>query len=190
MDRHITTVDAVQNDAANWYRKVYTHVSCSEYYPEFTSWYQSRIVGHVGRDRTLICATIDKAHDNRIILLKNSLPDEDGLVVGVSLLKNTPSERKICTLRVNGAYRGKGIGSCLVKRAFVELQTDKPLMTVPEDTLGQFGQLLRRFGFKLNEESIGLYRNSIAEYCFNLEFQPSVSTMLVSNARTEDLVFV
>ncbi len=176
----------------DWYTQLYAHAVCAEYYPEFDVWYNSKIVGHIGLDRVLICATINASDNDRVTLFRNALPSLGSakIVVGIAILKNTLAEKKICTLRVNEAFRGKGIGSCLIEQAFEELETDKPLMTVPEETLGQFGNLLRRYDFRCNEESVGMYRHGFAEYLFNLEYQLCCYDESCTDIKTKDLLLV
>ena len=84
-------------------------------YPFFTEWLEK-----VFKELTLT--------DSRLILLccDNGIFD----IKGVSILKKTSDEKKICTLRVVKSYRNQGIGSCLLQKSVELLEENKPLITV------------------------------------------------------------
>ena len=71
-------------------------------YPFFTEWLEK-----VFKELTLT--------DSRLILLccDNGIFD----IKGVSILKKTSDEKKICTLRVVKSYRNQGIGSCFLQKS-------------------------------------------------------------------------
>ena len=99
--------------------------------------------------------------------VNKSLPTFDGTLVGCSLLKNEPEEKKICCLYVNNQYRKQGIASQLIKDSFELLDTDKPLMTVAENNLEQLTPLIKKFGFELTSVKESVYKQGVKEYYYN-----------------------
>ena len=97
------------------------------------------------------------------------LSNNDGLpfILGLIILKKTHCEKKICTLKVDERYQRKGIGSALILKAFDFLETDKPLITVPEEYENVFSKILNKLGFKKTAEIHGLYRVDKIEYIYN-----------------------
>lgn len=97
------------------------------------------------------------------------LSNNDGLpsILGLIILKKTHCEKKICTLKVDERYQRKGIGSALILKAFDFLETDKPLITVPEEYENMFSKILNKFEFKKTNEIYGLYRENKIEYIYN-----------------------
>ncbi|MBQ3696154.1 MAG: GNAT family N-acetyltransferase [Alphaproteobacteria bacterium] len=89
--------------------------------------------------------------------------EEKGKVVGCALLKDTPNEKKICTLFVRSDWRGRGVGTELMKSCLKALGP-KPLLTVSHKNFPQFKPLLQRFGFELSSKRRVKDR---IEYCFN-----------------------
>lgn len=88
-------------------------------------------------------------------------------LTGVSLLKNTAAEKKICCLFVLPDYRRMGIASKLIQSSFEILNTQKPLMTVSNNNLEQLQPLLKHFGFELSRTQTGAYRPDLEEYFYN-----------------------
>lgn len=92
---------------------------------------------------------------------------ESPSILGMTILKKTHCEKKICTLKVGEGYQRKGIGSALILEAFDFLETDKPLITVPEEYENMFSKILNKFEFKKTDEIHGLYRGNKIEYIYN-----------------------
>lgn len=91
-------------------------------------------------------------------------------ILGLIILKKTHCEKKICTLKVDEGYQKKGIGSELILKAFDFLETDKPLITVPEEYEKAFSRILNKFGFEKTDGIQGLYRENKIEYIYNGHF--------------------
>lgn len=110
-----------------------------------------------------------KSSDNRIILLycENDIFD----IKGVSILKKTKEERKICTLRVVNPYRYQGIGTCLLKKSIELLEDSKPLITVSGIHMKEFVPFLKKHGFILRDKVKSLYRRGCYEYFFNVSYK-------------------
>ncbi len=102
-----------------------------------------------------------------LFILNNS--DE---IVGVSILKKTKLEKKICTFRVAEKYQRQGIGTMLMKKSLEFLETDKPIITVSGSKHNEFIRLFKRFNFSLNMVYFGKYCDLSFEYCYNGVLSP------------------
>lgn len=88
-------------------------------------------------------------------------------IIGVSIIKKDAREKKICTLRVDKAYRGNGVGKKLIQFSMLELETDLPFISVSSQRIGQFEKTFRYFGFQLQEKNCNYYKSGCDEYCYN-----------------------
>lgn len=95
----------------------------------------------------------------------------DGEILGVSILKKTSEENKICTLRVANKCKRMHIGSRLMEMSLRILEDDKPLITVSEDHINEFSALLKRFGFKFKNKVKSIYIKDKYEYFFNKPYE-------------------
>ena len=77
-------------------------------------------------------------------------------IVGLSILKKTDDESKICTLLISEEQRKKGYSSLILEDAFDYLKTDKPIITIPENRLDEFSGIIRAYNWK-ETEIIGDY---------------------------------
>lgn len=107
--------------------------------------------------------------DKRLILLCCGSNRFD--IKGVSILKKTKDEKKICTLRVDKSYRNQGIGSCLLKRSIELLEDNKPLITVSGIHMKEFLPFLKKHSFVLKDKVKSLYRRGSYEYFFNVPYK-------------------
>lgn len=119
-------------------------------YPDFSDWYWQKVVPGL-RDRTRIIRCLYVNH----------------AMAGVIILKNTPTEKKICTLRVSSAFQKQGIGERLLARAITDLQCDAPLVTVPQIHYDAYNKLFRKAGFVLCQKRKGYYKENSIEYVYN-----------------------
>ena len=118
-----------------------------EVYDDYATWYKKTFIDGLKKgERGYIVAKEDK-----------------GQVVGCALLKNTPNEKKICTLFVRSDWRGRGVGTELMKSC-IKVLGPKPLLTVSQQNIGKFRPLLQRFGFELSAKK---RINDRIEYHFN-----------------------
>ena len=81
--------------------------------------------------------------------------------------KKDASEKKICTLFVAKEYRNQGLGSLLIEEAMKYLETDKPLITISENKLPMFKNLITKYNWDLTEIALSLYSENEKEFCFN-----------------------
>lgn len=119
-------------------------------YPRHDEWYRG-IVREIkeGLDRDIIIAYSGKE------------------IAGVSVLKKSQLEKKICSLRVAKEYQGNGLGRALFRKSLDYLETDKPILTVSQNKKDEFQKIFKYFGFSLEQIYPGKYRPDLNEYCYN-----------------------
>ena len=78
-------------------------------------------------------------------------------IVGLSMLKKTEDESKICTLLINEEYQKKGYSSLILEDSFKILGTDKPLITIPEKRLDEFSKIIQAYGWVASETTNSYY---------------------------------
>ena len=91
----------------------------------------------------------------------------DDYISGIAILKNTPEERKICTLRVVDKFQHRGVAQVLVRNSFDFLDTEKPLITVSSVRDHQFKSLFDYFGFQKTFELSNYYKLDSSEIVYN-----------------------
>jgi hypothetical protein len=96
----------------------------------------------------------------------------DWEIGGVVIAKRSSVERKLCTVWVRPELRNSGVAAELATDALDWLGTEKPLFTVTEDRVSQFGGLLRAWGFGQPQRIANAYRDSAAELVFNGSLKP------------------
>lgn len=96
--------------------------------------------------------------------------DKPRRLIGLTILKNDPEEKKICTIRVAPDYQRQGWGTALIKKSMEILGTDKPLITVSEKHIGVFKAFLKQFDFRVVNKVKSLYHVGEYEYFFNVPY--------------------
>lgn len=120
-------------------------------YPNYKNWfYNKQIKG---------CLELNR----NIIFVRN----KEGKIIGISSLKKTNDEKKICTLYILDSYRNKKIKNKLLKESFLYLETEKPLITISEENLKLFQKTIDEYNWELTEVIEGIYIDNKSEYCFN-----------------------
>lgn len=101
-------------------------------YTGFCKWYNGLFLDYstLNNDREIIICTF---HNH---------------IIGISILKNSDSEKKICTLRVAKEFQKNGIGKRLINKSIEYLESDFPLITMQSSKFYQFNKLFKYFGFK------------------------------------------
>lgn len=128
-------------------------------YPDFRRWYNNMILPGLTDGSRLIYTATD--------------PDGSGQLAGAMILKDTPAEKKICTLCVLDEYKGHGIGTQFVKLAAQRLGTQTPLITVSSRHLEEFEAFFAQFSpcgrihFTPGSSYEDYYRDGMTEYTFN-----------------------
>jgi ribosomal protein S18 acetylase RimI-like enzyme len=131
--------------------KIYYELKATEkLYPNFNYWFYNKVIP-------------DVLQDKRKILLEI----RNNEIAGIAIIKNTSEEKKLCTLRVTSKYQNKGIGLKLFERAFEELNTSKPFLTVSEEKYKEFEKIFKYYGFELTNKIKDYYRKGKSELFFN-----------------------
>lgn len=120
-------------------------------YPGFKNWlYFTFRAGLINNQRKIIVA-----HQN-------------GEVAGISLLKKTIEEKKICTFYVLPEFRGYGLGCDLMSESLRILDHSDIGITVSEERHGELSPLLSASGFTLMKVNPDYYRNGKDEIFYKL----------------------
>jgi len=100
--------------------------------------------------------------NREIIICENGLK-----IAGIAILKKDKEEKKICTLRVAREFQHQGIGHRLVEMCMRELCTDKPMITLHQNKLDQFKNILSYYNFELEETQKHYYSIFSTELVYN-----------------------
>ena len=119
-----------------------------KYYPSFDIWYFTNVLPSLKDGTKKIITSCD-----------------DNNLRGLAILKY--NEKKLCHLSVMPPYKNKGYGIKLFKQSFIELETEKPFLTVSEEKLIEFKKVFDYFGFELTDIIDGYYRKDKKEYFYN-----------------------
>lgn len=132
--------------------EVLTHMQdLRDCYPDFEHWVTQKVVPgiHAG-ERSILIAY------------------RENQLAGFAITKDDGLEKKLCCLRVlKNFQKSHGIGIQLFERAFDELHTDKPLLSVAEERYPDFIRIFDYFGFQKAAVYKGIYRPMKYEYAFN-----------------------
>lgn len=131
-------------------------------YPEFDKWYFEKVISEVEEN--------DGKRDI-IIALNNSPNSMDISIVGIAILKRTENEKKICTIRIHEDFRNQGFGQRLFEECFEYLNTRRPIISISEDRLDMFENIITKYNFILKQKLSSYYRDGLTEYVFNGELQ-------------------
>lgn len=108
-------------------------------YPKFNCWF-NKISSEIGTDKRIVYLAFDR-------------------------FKN---EKKICSIYVSKEHRKKGIATNFFEKAFAELGTKKPVISVGRDSYKDaIKHLINKYHFKLTQKKIGAYRKHRLELFFN-----------------------
>lgn len=100
-------------------------------------------------------------------------------VIGLTILKTEPDEKKICTIRVDKDYQRRGLGTELIKKSIEILGTNYPLATVSEKHIDAFRPFFKQFGFHITNKVKSLYHEGEYEYFFNVPYKRRDALMAV-----------
>ena len=78
-------------------------------------------------------------------------------IVGLSMLKRTDDEAKICTFFIDEEYRKRGYSSLLLEDSFGYLGTESPIITIPENRLDEFSKIIEAYGWVPTETTDEYY---------------------------------
>ena len=114
-------------------------------------------------------------------------------IIGVAILKDTPYEKKICTIRVADGFRRQGIGTMLMIKSRELLKDNYPLITVSDEHIDGFRHFLSKFNFKEKCKVKSVYRYAHDEYYFNkpylhqcvlISIRPQYARRIMSGEKT------
>ena len=120
-------------------------------YKDFKKWYLTKQIPGILKN------------ERDILFIKNSNKE----IIGISCLKKTNNEKKICNLFVKEEYRYQGIGTILIEESMKWLETKKPLITFPDYKLELFKPFIKKYNWQLIEVINNLYNNYSKELCYN-----------------------
>jgi predicted GNAT family N-acyltransferase len=119
-------------------------------YPNFETWYYNIVISNI------------VSKEREILMLYN-----ENILVGLSILKNTKIEKKICTLCILPKFRKMGLGKILLKESLEFLNVDFPVITVSNNKVKEFNPLFKYYGFELSHIHKGFYIKNKDEYVYN-----------------------
>lgn len=126
-------------------------------YPNYEEWFWDKQVrGLFDGNRDIIVA------------IKNNK------VIGISNIKNTSEEKKICTLTVDKRYRMKTVGSKLVDISTLMLGTTTPVITMSMDKLSDFSGIIKKYNWEITGVKKELYKEDVYEVIINDYFKTSL----------------
>lgn len=119
-------------------------------YPDIDTWFLNKVVPG------------SRSGTRRILHI-----ERDGLLVAVGIAKKEEDENKICTVRVDQRYFGRGIGVRIFGDLMDWLGDDRPVLTVSEFNLSSFQRIFDHFGYMATSAKPNLYRLGSTEFGFN-----------------------
>lgn len=129
-------------------------------YPNFYKWYHEIVLPDIRKGkngRRMYFAVSD-------VFEKNYISKQ---LTGLVILKRTPEEKKICTIRVFSRYQGQGIGQSLLEKSFEYLKTNKPLITISDKNREYFSGLIEKYQWSLKQILPNYYQPDAIEYVYN-----------------------
>lgn len=88
-------------------------------------------------------------------------------ICGVSFLKRTKEEKKICTFYIAEHGRNIGIGRTLMQASFDFLKTNTPMITMPSERVRYFLHFIHKNDWKITQIIEGYYVRDKDEVVFN-----------------------
>lgn len=121
-----------------------------EYYPKYEDWIEGVVQAGILNDT------------RKIRVLKN-----DGRIAGLSILKDTDSEKKICSLFIHPEYRGESWMYSIFTDSLAYLKTNKPVITIPSTIIKKYHGLIFSNQWENTSRIENRYQPGIIEYGFN-----------------------
>lgn len=141
--------------------------SCQSHYPDILSWYYHSFSPGLQADKRFILFYF--VDDN---------------VAAFALLKKEFDEKKICTFKVQEKYLKNGIGKTLLSKCLDILETEKPLITIPQEKLTDFENIIGYFNFELCQIIEDCYKKHSREYVFNGYLNHSLDNSVTMQIKT------
>lgn len=149
---HYYSCDYYSAELSSFYDRIFAAINAGQkYYPTQKSWfYKVFLPGLAAKKRVILWAE-----------------DENGIIVGVLLLKKSPAENKICCIYVSPPYRRRKIATALFINAMAIACAKHLKISLSEEVMPELCPLLKKFGFILSDVKIGIYRKGKKEFFFN-----------------------
>ena len=125
-------------------------ISLETYYPSIKEWYYHKVLPGIFRSTREILLVADSS-----------------CIIGLSIIKKSTIEQKICTLRISDGYCNNGIGTMLLETSINLFSTSTPIISVCDNNLPVIKKLLNRFDFSLTQICPNYYTHGSTEYVFN-----------------------
>jgi hypothetical protein len=139
-------------------------------YPLFAVWYWNKVVpGLADGTRYMVCVR------------------EGDRVIGAGIAKKDRLETKLCTVRIDTSFEGRGTGMRIFDKLMLWLDCDQPHLTVSELSLPKFRRIFEWYGFVHTSTQFDRYVPGVAELGFNDTFVSSTlcRTSLFTAATTD-----
>lgn len=120
-------------------------------HPEFSAWYSGLFTDDLRLKPEYEIVICEKEYE----------------IAGVTILKSTKEEAKICTVYVAEQYRHNGLGRRLMELSLEWLENEKPVMMLDKSKEPDFAGILKHFGFVFQEENYGLHNPGKIELIYN-----------------------
>ena len=78
-------------------------------------------------------------------------------IVGLTMLKKSENESKICTFLINKEYRKRGFSKLILEDSYEYLGTERPLITIPKKRLDEFSKIIESYGWVASETTDEYY---------------------------------
>ena len=117
----------------------------SEQYPDYYKWFYTKNIQRIINKEGEVIFYLDEFQ-----------------IIGISILKNT-DEKKICTFLISKPYRRKGYSRLLLTDSFEYLETEKPLITIPEFKVKDFSKIINTYNWE-QTSIIDTYNSREIEY--------------------------
>lgn len=152
MERYFKFSELSKLEQQMYYNYIYLFLmEANMQYPAFSVWYGN-----------LFTDDLKLKPEREIIVCEKEYE-----IAGVTILKSTKEEAKICTMYVAEQYRHNGLGRRLMELSLEWLENDKPVITLDKSKESGFAGILKHFGFVLQEENCGLYNPGKVELIYN-----------------------
>lgn len=152
MERYFKYSELSEFEQKLYYNYIYMFLmEANMQYPRFSEWYAN-----------LFDEALSLKPEREIIIC-----EKEYSMAGVTILKSTKEESKICTMYVAEEYRHNGLGRRLMELSLEWLEDDRPVITLDSSKEKDFAGILKHFGFVLGGAQPGMYGSGKVELIYN-----------------------
>lgn len=120
----------------------------SEFYPGFDAWLNFKFLRGLA------------SGERKVLIIQDK-----GEIAGVSLIKISTEEKKICTFYISPIHTGRGFGTKLMADTLAHFEGSVDI-TVCEERNSELSCFLIKCGFNLVSTRVGCYRPQTTEYFY------------------------